>query len=149
MFNSEKFKNEKYEPRIIEVPVPNLIDLFDGSEPIFKVRGQTSVEVVQTAEIGINEKDLTTLVKAISSSTDQVRDIKEHLGLSDEVPLSLKKRLKQLTQCCVEPTIDMQAAVLLAERHPLEFGQITNAIAEATNLGMNIKKSLPSGKTKK
>lgn len=142
MIDIEKFKKAEYEPNIKEVQVPALAYLFDeGEEPIIKVRGQTATEVALTEEIDIQQQDIVTILQAITTTKGQVAVIKDHLGMNDDVPTSIKKRMRKIVECSVEPPLDMAFTILLAERHPVEFGRISNAIAEATNKGMSLKKS--------
>lgn len=150
MLNTDKFKSAEYEQRVQEVLVPGLASFFpEGEKAVVKVRGQTSSEIARTEEIDQQHQDIVTMLQAITTTKGQINAIKQHLGMDESVPTSIKKRMRKIVECCVEPVVDMPFVILLAERHPLEFGLISNAIAEATNKGMSLKKSLPSGEIQK
>lgn len=150
MLDVDKFKTTEYTERHIDVSVDSLNYLFDkGEKAIITVRGQTSIEVAQTEEIDLQHQDILTVLQAITTTKGQVAALKDHLGMNDDVPTSIKKRMRKIVQCSVSPVLDMQFVILLAQRHPVEFGRLSNAVAEATNAGMSLKKSLPSGETQK
>ena len=148
-FDIQGFSGTKFEPRTEEVEVPALKEWFDkGEKPLWKVRGQTSNEMVKAFESVGKNKTLDSLIKAIGSTKKQIDEIKEAIGVSDQVPEDIIKRLEQIVTCSIDPVIDMPTAVKLAEAFPIEFYTITMKIVELTGLGMNYPKSKPSGKTK-
>jgi len=151
-FNQSQFMKQKYEPRTACVSVPALSDFFGKDEkPEWKVRGQTASELAKTIEATSSSKSISSIIEAIGNNQTQVNDLKKAIGLSDEVPGDIVKRLDQLTCCSVEPKIDHVTGVKLAEIFPIEFYTITNKIVELTGLGQAqaVKKHSNSGKTTK
>ncbi len=148
-FNMKQFMATQFVPRTEQVKLPGLKDWFDeGESPIWTVRGQTGAEVAKVIEAGQHHKNLEEIVKAISSTKEAAAEIKKIVGLDREVtPLDLIKRLEQLVQCSVEPKIELNEAVFLAEKKPIEFFMLTNTITTLTGLGMDVKKSQGSGTT--
>lgn len=144
-FDVQKFMRTQFEPRIEIVDVPTLKEWFND-EPKWKVRGQTASEIAKSFESAGRNKNLDSIIKAISNSQEQVNELKHAIGLSDNVPDDIVKRLEQLVFCSVDPVVDMPAAVKLAETFPVEFYTLTNKIVELTGLGMNVPKLKASGK---
>ena len=111
----------------------------------WKVRGQTSSEVCRAMEASQNSSRIGNVVDAISANKDQKDSIKTALGISNDTPADIIKRLEQLVVCSVDPVIDLPFANKLAESFPIEFYLLTNKIIELTGLGMDLKKSSTSG----
>lgn len=143
---------QQYEPRTACVDVPALVDFFDKDEkPQWIIRGQTASELARTIETTANNKNISTIIEAIGSNKAQVDELKKTIGLSNDVPSDIVKRLDQLSCCSVSPEIDHTTGVKLAEIFPIEFYTITNKIIELTGLGQAhaVKKPRNSGKTMK
>ncbi len=151
-FDSSSFMKHKFSARTEVVLVPTLSQFFDvGEAPEWVVRGQTGNELGAAIEATTTRKSLTSIVKAIGSDSAQIDELKRAIGLSDDVPNDIVKRLNQLTSCSVSPKIDHHCAVKLAETFPIEFYILTNKITELTGLGMEaaVKKPSPSGATQR
>lgn len=150
-FNSNAFMKQQFEPRTAPVSVPSLALFFDDKEEKQEwiVRGQTASEVCRSMEAATNQSKLSSVVEAIAASSNQKDEIKTALGLGSDTPSDIVKRLEQLVCCSVTPEIELPVAVKLAETFPIEFYMLTNKVIELTGLGMDLKKSKTSGKTKK
>jgi len=150
-FNQKAFLKAEYQQRIADVPVPSLAYFFaEGEEPVWKVRGQTANELAQAVEASTKNQNISKVIEAIGSSKAQVSDLKEAIGISDDTPQDIIKRLEQIVACTIsDEKLELPAAIKLAEKHPIEFFVITNKIVELTGLGMDIKKPNTSGKAKK
>jgi len=165
--NINAFMQAQFQPRTADVDVLALASFFEDLTPEqeewvglslnqrnellkkgetkqtipWTVRGQTASEVCRSMEAAQNQSKITTVVDAIATSKDQKADIKTALGIGDDTPTDIVKRLEQLVTCSVNPEIDLPFAVKLAETFPIEFYQLTNKIIELTGLGMDLKKS--------
>ena len=151
-FNQSQFMKQKYEPRTAYVDVPALAAFFGKDEkPQWKVRGQTASELAKTIESTATNKSISSIIEAIGNNQSQVNDLKAAIGMSNDVPDDIVKRLSQLSCCSIEPAIDHITGVKLAETFPIEFYTITNMIVELTGLGQEaaIKKPPNSGKATK
>lgn len=139
-FDATAFMKEKFVPRTAQIKVDVLQKYFGANDPFWVVRGQTANEVALGYEITKKRQNLEAVVKAIGNNADAVEKIKSAIGVSDETPDDIMKRLEQLKTCSIDPVIDLPVAVRLAETFPVEFYLITNKIIELTGLGMDIKK---------
>jgi len=149
-FNQQAFMKAQYQPRTADVDVPSLAAYFDDEEkPVWTVKGQTASEVAKAIEAAVKNKNINNVLEAIGSSKAKIDELKDVIGISDDTPQDIVKRLEQLTQCSVSPAIDLSCAVKLAESHPIEFYILTNEIVKLTGLGMDLKKPKASGETKK
>lgn len=150
-FNQKAFMKTEYQQRIAHVPVPALAYFFaEGEEPVWTVRGQTANEVSRAMEASVRTQNISKVIEAIGNSRAQVEDLKEAIGISEDTPQDIIKRLEQLVTCTIsDEKIELPMAIKLAEKHPVEFYLITNKIVELTGLGMDIKKPNASGKAQK
>lgn len=149
-FNDKKFMNTNFQPRTQDVPVPDLKDFFDADTPaIFKVRGLTGPELARTHEAVSKHQDIANLVNGLLSgqSGEKVEAIRKALGINDDVPAEIAKRLEMLTTASIEPKITLDIAVKLCDAYPIEFYEITGAIIALTGKGQVPGKSKPSGET--
>lgn len=148
-FDNAAFMRAEYEARKEKVKVSALADYFpEGAAPEWEVRGQTASEIAQAMDAVSSSKSIDAIITAIANTANQIDEIKKAIGISDDVPDDVAKRLTQLVTCSTSPEIDMPLAVKLAEVFPIEFFILTNTIVKLTGLGMDIPKSKPSGKTK-
>jgi hypothetical protein len=145
-FDTRSFVNTEFVQRTQELRLPELAKWFDG-EPLWIVRGLTSSELAKTLDAANRQRSIDTIIKSIAQNESMVAELRQTLGISDDTPQDIIKRLEQLTIASVEPKIDFTVAVKLAEVFPIEFYMLTNAIVSLTGQGMDIKKSLPSGET--
>ena len=149
-FDLKKFKNAEFQARTEEVRVDGLAEFFEeGEEPVFTVRGLTAEEVARTNEAASRNTSWSQIMEAMASSNAQERvgAIKQMLGITADVPEDIAKRHEQLTLGSVDPDLDHETVVRLAENCPIEFYTLTNKIMELTGLGANPVKKKGSGKT--
>jgi len=149
-FDNSAFMRQTFEPRTAKISLPALAQWFtdepdNPDKTIWTVRGQTASEMARAFESSGKVKNLDAIVKAIATNSKQVDELKSAIGINDDVPDDIIKRLEQLVACSVDPEIDMPLAVKLAETFPVEFYTLTNKIVELTGQGMDIPKSEASG----
>jgi len=147
MFKAKDFAKAQFQPRTAELSLPALADYFEN-DPVWTVRGATASEVAKMLEAGTRQNNIDTIIKAIAANSDKVNEIRQAVGITNDTPADIVKRLEQLVMCSVDPVIDLPIAVKLADAFPVEFYMLTNKITELTGQGMDVKKSKPSGKTK-
>jgi len=149
MFNNSAFMKAQFQPRTTDIKLDALQLFFEGDEiPLWTVRGQTASELARAIESSSKQKNLDSIIKAIGSNKSQIDDLKAAIGIGDDTPADVIKRLEMLQVCSVSPEIDLPVAIKLAENFPIEFYILTNKITELTGLGADIKKPNGSGKTK-
>ncbi len=140
-FNADKFERAKFEARRAKVPVSALADFFeDGETPEWEVRGLSAVEWHKAMEASRRQGSIESIIKAIAANQDQVQIVRQALGLTSDTPGEIAKRLEMLVLGSVAPTIELPAAVKLAENFPIEFMWITNEITELTGKGAELVK---------
>lgn len=140
-FNAEKFERSKFEARRAKVPVPALSDFFDeGETPEWEVRGLSAVELHKAMEAGKRQGSIEAIVKAIAANQDQAGAVRKALGLTNDTPGEIAKRLEMLVMGSVAPAVSLPVAVKLAEAFPIEFLQLTNEISDLTGRGADLVK---------
>jgi hypothetical protein len=138
-FDAAKFERAKFEPRRSRVAVPALAAFFgDGEEAVFDVRGLSSNELHRALEAGKRQGSIESIVKALAASGDQAAALRKAIGLTNDTPGEIAKRLEMLVMGCVAPTLELPAAVKLAEAFPIEFLSLTNTISELTGQGFSL-----------
>jgi len=147
-FDNQSFMKAKFQPRTADIKLDALQGFFGDADPLWTVRGQTASELARAIESSSKEKNLDSIIKAIGSNKSQIEELKSAIGLGDETPTDIIKRLEMLHVCSVSPEIDLPVAIKLAENFPIEFYMLTNKITELTGLGADVKKPKGSGKTK-
>lgn len=150
MFNRNKFIKQKFEHRTDVVSVPALSDWFDDTdEPEWIVRNLSGNEMALCQEASIKNKNIAAVTEALvtSGQNEKVKALRKIIGNSDDVCADLAKRLELIVYGSVEPIIEMDIAIKLAENFPVEFMQITNKITILTGLGASKSKPKPSGET--
>lgn len=151
-FDSKKFMQTQFAPRTEQVEVNVLSHFFTEKKTAKKdlfwtVRGLTVAEKIRCDEAAITNKSIDDILKAIAQNPKKIDEIRKAVGIeSDAVPDELIRRLNQLTTGSVEPKIEHEIAVKLAETNPAEFLILTNKIMTLTAMGMDLAKSKPSGK---
>ena len=146
-FDKKKFMKTTFEPRIEKVPVPDLKDFFEeGAEPVWSVRNLSGHELGKVNEAEARNKAISQILDVIISvdAKDKVAAIKASIGLDDNTPSDIARRLEMLTIGSVDPSIDQETAVKLCTYYPIEFYQLTNAITRLTGQGAQVKKKQSS-----
>ena len=145
-FDTRSFINAEFVQRTEAVNVPGLAKWFTG-EPLWVVRGLTASELSKTLDSSNRQRSIDSIIKSIAQNESVVNELRQTLGLTNDTPQDIVKRLEQLTIASIDPVIDFTVAVRLAESFPIEFYQLTNAIIALTGMGMDLKKSPTSGET--
>ena len=144
-FSADKFQRAAFEPRTETVEIPALAEFFGPEEkPEFQVRGLTASELHKAMEAGARNKSVDAVVKAISTSKDQIAAIRAAIGLSADTPGEIAKRIEMMVAGCVTPKVDHAIAAKLAEVCPVEFYDLTNRITNLTGQGSSRVKPQPS-----
>lgn len=147
-FNVDRFESQEFQPRTRDVVLPSLKAFFDKDEkPVFTVRGLNSNELHRAVNASQSNKQVANIVSAIAESGDQAAAIRKAIGLGEEVPGEVSKRMEMLKCGLVSPELGMGQVVKFAETFPIEFMQLTNDITELTGLGYEeVKRSAASRK---
>lgn len=149
-FNEKKFMRQNFTPRTKDVKVPDMKDFFDdGSEPVFHVRGLTGPELARVHEAVDKHRDLAGLIDGLLSgqSQEKIEAIRTSLGITDDIPAEIARRLEMITIGSLNPAISLDVAVKLCDVYPIEFYSITTVISELTGKGQIAGKPKPSGET--
>lgn len=147
-FDGDRFERAEFRPRTVRVSVEALADFFgEGEEPAFEVRGLSATELHRAMEAGQRQGSVESIVKAIAANGDQAAAIRKALGLGKDTPGEIAKRLELLVAGCIAPVLTLPQAVRLAERFPVEFLTITNAITELTGKGAELVKPTAASQT--
>ena len=140
-FDVAAFERAEFRPRTERVPVPALAPFFaDGERAEWEVRGLTASELSRAQDAAKRQRDMGAVADALAAHGDKAREIRKALGLSAETPGEIAKRLEMLTAGSVTPAIELHQAVKLAEKFPIEFLALTNAIMELTGQGFDLVK---------
>lgn len=150
-FDTKKFKTAKFEIREGLVKVPDLQPFFpEGEDPVWKVRGLTGHELGKVNESAERHKNIMSILEGLISSgnAEKVESVKKLVGLGDDTPVDIVKRIEMLVVASISPECDEELAVRLCEKFPVEFFNITNEITKLTGQGHVLGKLKPSGETK-
>jgi len=150
-FDTKRFKTAKLEAREGLVKVPSLQAFFpEGEEPVWKIRGLTGVELGRVNEAAERYRNIGAILKGLISSgaAEKASSIKQLVGMGDDTPADIVKRMDMLVVASVSPEVDEDLAVRLCEKFPVEFFDITNQITQLTGQGHILGKLKPSGETK-
>jgi hypothetical protein len=149
-FNTEKFDQSQFQERTTEVPVPELSEFFDKEDKlIWTVRGLTGHELAKVNEAIRLNKDIDSILSGITSETqsEKIEAVKESLGLTDNTPGDLVRRIAALKNASVDPVTSQEMAVKLADTFPTIFYLLTNKIFELTGEGKMLGELKASGET--
>jgi len=132
------------------VRVEALSAFFDG-DPEWKVRGLSAGELLQCNSAAERQNNISEALEAVVSAVgkQKIEPMQRLLGLMGKHEGETAKRLEMLTLGSLEPQIELNVAVRVAEFYPLEFMQLTNTIGKLTSEGADPVKRKPSGKTQK
>jgi hypothetical protein len=149
-FKAKEFDKAKFQPRMADVPVPGLANWFDG-DPVWKVKGLSGNELGRCNELAErNRKTIGDIVKALLKNQGEETGaaIQDLVGLSDDVPQDVARRIEYLIAGSVDPECPLDRAVQLNQAFPVEFRMISEKIFELTGLGHTPGKPTPSGNVK-
>ena len=149
-FKTQDFKSALYEKRVDEVPVPDLQPFFEnGDKPVWKVRGLTGQELGRANDAADRNKKISSVVEGVLSNSPKKIGKAIKQAIDPDTPQDIAKRLEQMLIGSVDPECDLELALKICERFPIEFFSITNKILELTGQGQLPGKPKPSGKTQK
>lgn len=145
MFDPKAYLAAPVITRVARVELPGLKHWVTEDEegdntPYIEVRGLTAVEMCKAMEAQETNKNLDGVIKAIGHNEEQIAAMKKAVGLGDNVPNEVAKRLTQLSLGSVRPKLELDACVRLGEDFPVELWILTNKITELTGLGKDIAK---------
>jgi hypothetical protein len=142
MFDVKGFKKTKFKTRTMDVPVPDLAGFFTNKKdkPVWHVRGLTGKEIGATKMAASKNKSLTGLIEMLNSAqvtekTDAMAAIMD-LG-KNRITDNIAERLEQMVVGSLKPACDIDLALKICERYPVDFYSITNEILKLTGLGMD------------
>lgn len=151
-FDLKKFDKAKFEPRTEQVPVPALASFFgEGEKAEMEVRGLTGEEMARVNEAQSRQKNIQAVIEALAGddSKEKVKAIQESLGLSDDIPTDLARRIELLHLGCVDPQLDIQTAAKIFRVAPVDGYALTNQIQLLSGQGMMPGEHKASGKKQK
>lgn len=137
MFDARKFLNANFSARTSSVSVPALAQFFEDDTPEWKVRGLTGDEVARSGEAVKQNRDIAGIAEGLVSADakEKAQRIRELVGIGDDVPDDIAKRISMLVMGSVSPECDQETAVRLKDCYPIEFYQVTTEILRLTGLG--------------
>lgn len=150
-FDAKGFSAAIFEHRTEAVSVPGMGQWFDA-EPVWTVRGLTAHEFAHCNDAATRDGNVAALLEAFGgkSHASKVKELRAALGLVGDVPGEVRKRIEMLVIASIDPVCERELAVKVAERYPIEFYQLTNAVVSLTGQGQVAPgKSEPSGTTEK
>lgn len=150
MFNNKEFLKSSLKHREEEVEVPELAAWFDKDDkPVWKVRGLSHKELSISEERSAKGKNITDFLGALTNDAEKIKLMKALVGHEEGTPKETARRIEMLAIGSVEPEIDFDTAVKMAQHFPVVFGSLTNTILKLTGLGSDVVgKPMPSGKEK-
>lgn len=150
MFDAKAFEKARFEPRTRDVRVPSLAAFFsEGSEPVFTVRGLSGQELGQVEAELASAKSYDDLIAALAERKGKeiAAQLKEQLGLGEEVPKQTARAIFTLIMGIVEPKMDRAAVVKLCTFFPADFYDLYNKVKDLSGQGAIVEKPQPSGRT--
>ncbi len=149
-FDTNKFQCTKFSERTEDVPVPDLQQFFKG-DAVWKVRGLSGEEMAIVDESEARAKNMLATTAALvgAEQKEKISAMRELLGVSEKTPLTLLRRIDTLLLGSVEPKIDRQLAVKLADCYPMEFKLLVLTILTLAGKGKVPGKLPCSGETPK
>ena len=136
-FDINGFNGATFQRRTETVPIAVLSDFFGKDEKAeFEIQGLTHHEIAECAAGIQGNENLKAILQAAAGHKPSIKEaIGDILQKSVEVPVDTQKRILHLVKGCITPKIEEGTAVLIAERFPVEFIELTNKILELTGLG--------------
>ncbi|MBY6032191.1 hypothetical protein KUV59_03355 [Marinobacter daepoensis] len=159
-FDLAAFRKAKFQPREQDVPMAGLTaGGFGGYEGegeaqpvpvVFKVRGLTADELARADQEADNSKLLVKVAERLAGSeAEKAQALLDGLGLGDDTPQALAKKLAHVQMAVVEPQLKIQDVVRIADAYPTDFLEVSNHIYHLTGQGKVAQvKRRPSGKTR-
>ncbi|VVT02747.1 conserved hypothetical protein [Marinobacter salarius] len=158
-FDLANFRKAKFQERVEDVPLSGLTAAGfggyegDGDEAkpvpvVFRVRGLTAEELAKASQEADKSKLLVkTLEKLAGSEAEKIQGMMEALGISEDSPPDLAKKLAHVEMAVIAPKLKRQDVVRIAEAYPTDFLELSNQIYDLTGQGkVALVKRKPSGK---
>lgn len=140
-FDMAAFERAEFRPRTSRVEVPELGAFFGADEPpVWEVRSLTASELQRASDAKQRQATVRTIVDAIASAGEQAASIRKYLGVTNDTPGEVAKRMEMLVSGSLAPRVDLQQVVKLAEHYPIAFLTLTNEILELTGKGADMVK---------
>jgi len=141
-FNDQAFMQAKLVARQRAISVPVLSDWFEDEEPKWVVRGLTANELAKVNEAERRNKRESALIDALADANRQeiISEMQRALGRGRDTMPDLARRLELLTLGSVAPECSEELAVKMAEKFPVQFFELTNAVLELTGQGSDAEK---------
>ena len=150
-FDAKKFLKTQFEARTEDVSVPDLKEFFpEGENPVWVVRGLTGHELGQVQEARERSRNLEAILEKLLSAAAEgkAEAVKEMLGLGQDTPADIVRRLEMLVLGSVNPACNQELAVRICTYYPIEFMTLTNTISKLTGMGASVKKKPTSSGAK-
>lgn len=141
-FDLDKFMGTTLLARTKEIRVDSMAEFFDGPA-VLTVRGLTATEIALANEEKEKYARLDTLAKAIAAKN--VEEVRAALGLGDDLPGDVARRIEVMIHGVVEPKIARDVAIKIGDAFPVDFYAITNEILALSGQGKSTEKPMPSG----
>ena len=159
-FDLAAFRKAKFQQREEDVPLSGLTAAgfggYDGEGDeatpklvVFRVRGLTSQELAKAEQEAENSQVLVKVAERLAGSeAEKVQALMDGLGLGDETPKALAKKLAHVQMAVVSEDLKLQDVVRIADAFPMDFLELSNQIYNLTGKGKVAQvKRKPSGKT--
>lgn len=143
MFDKKKFMKAEFEQRTEKVPVKELKEFFNEDEdPVWIVRNLSGHELGKVNEAAQRNRTIGAILDGILSAEvkDKVDAIKAAIGMTDNTPDDIARRIEMLTIGSVDPEIDHETAVRICAYHPTRLYELTNMITLLSGQGAQVKK---------
>lgn len=137
MFDVKSFKNSDFTARVEDVPVPGLAQFFaKGTDPVFKVRNLTGVEIGQIDSTGSKYRQVDVAAKALhGTEKEKIEAFKKLFGMSDKMTEQTARDTAALARGSVAPKCDLELAAFVRDRYPAVFSRLVRKIYELSELG--------------
>lgn len=146
------FRKAKFAERHNDVPMPGLTagGFGAGEDPgevTFKVRGLTAAELARADQEADTSEVLSKIAERLSgSNTEKAEALMDGLGLNENTPAILARKLTHVQMGVVSPELKIQDVVKLADAYPTDFLELSNEIYNLTGKGKVAQvKPRPSG----
>ena len=159
-FDLAAFRKAKFQARVEDCPLPGLTSAgfagYDGegdnAKPkpvVFRVRGLTAQELAKAEQEADNSKLLAKVAEKLAGTdSERAQALLDGLGLGDDTPQALAKKLVHVQLAVVEPELKLQDVVRIADAYPTDFLELSNQVYMLTGRGKVAQvKPKPSGKT--
>lgn len=144
-FDLNRFTSASLALRTAEVKTPMLKDFFaEGEEPVFKVRGLTGEEWYGMRQAITDRRDRKAIAEKLLSGAGEA--IAEAIAdIYGDIPEELARRINMVAYGCVEPKLDLTAAVKLFKFYAPQAHLISEEIWRLSGEGATLGESKGCG----